>query len=143
MGLGSASSSLCGTADLSFAVTCSHPLLRSFICWFTSRLSTHTGGSGRAGGRSEPIRGCQEKDQLRSAGEGRAQVQHRPGLQGNSQKHTKGKAVLSLRANTVISILTYFPFIIFYLVFYFPADVFSRLIGGSAHQIKRQSLCRV
>lgn len=33
---------------------------------------------------SKPIRANQEEDQLRSAGEGRTQIQHRPRLQGNA-----------------------------------------------------------
>lgn len=52
------------------------------------RLFCHTGlpdSGGGARGRSEPIRACQEEDKLRSACEGRAQVQHRPGLQGNTR----------------------------------------------------------
>lgn len=66
-------------------------------------LSNDTGPPGRrggAGGRSEPIRACQEKDKLCSAGEGRAQVQHWPGLQGNTQSQ-KGirQLFLSLGAN--------------------------------------------
>lgn len=50
-------------------------------------LSNHTGPPSTRGGtrgRSEPSRACQEKNKLCSAGEGRAQVQHWPGLQGNT-----------------------------------------------------------
>lgn len=80
--------------------------LKSFWRWerFSNSsviiLSNHTGCRGTGGWArgpqaSKPIGANQEEDQLQSAGEGRTEVQHWPGIKGENWKYNSTNATMT------------------------------------------------